>query len=413
MATAQSILSVDTFRQAKVIAGRIPELDGVRGMAILLVIVWHYFATTVQTRPGSFAAYGMKMFSLTWAGVDLFFVLSGFLIAGILLDNRSAPNYFRAFYARRFCRIFPLYYLMFGLFALAVAAGWAAKGRGFYWLFGGSFPLWTYATCLQNFAMASSGDMGPNWMGPTWSLAIEEQFYIVLPLLVRFVPARALPWLLAVLVLCAPVLRGVLFLWHPHAGVPGYVLLPARWDALFLGALGAYAMRRDDARVWLAACTKWIRVCVVVCVFATLGLLAKSQGIASEGMSFFGHTVLAVMSLGLILLATLSTEGLTRILFRNSFLVWVGTVSYGVYLFHQPVSGLLHAMILSQPPRIANTLDAFVTVMALAITLCMASLSWQYFERPIVRYGQRFLYEGFARGIKKCDEYRTLKTANA
>src|SRR5437867_6087613 len=77
--------------------GRIPELDGVRGMAILLVLVWHYLVGPLQTEPGSPAAYGLKLLSLTWAGVDLFFVLSGFLIGGILLDNRSAPNYFGAF----------------------------------------------------------------------------------------------------------------------------------------------------------------------------------------------------------------------------------------------------------------------------------------------------------------------------
>lgn len=87
-----------------------------------------------------------------------------------------------------------------------------------------------------------------------------------------------------------------------------------------------------------------------------------------------------------------SPEGRTRAVFRNPFLVWIGTVSYGVYLFHQPVSGLLHGMLRSQPPRITNGLDALVTLMALAFTLGMASLSWRYFERPIVRYGQGLRY---------------------
>ena len=96
---------------------RNPELDGIRGMAILLVLMWHYVAAQVQTEPGSAAAYVLKLSSLTWAGVDLFFVLSGFLIGRILLENRTAPNYFKAFYTRRACRIFPLYYVMFAAFA--------------------------------------------------------------------------------------------------------------------------------------------------------------------------------------------------------------------------------------------------------------------------------------------------------
>src|SRR5689334_4309131 len=91
---------------------RVPELDGVRGLAILSVLVWHYVYCQVQPQPRSITAYGMTLLSLTWAGVDLFFVLSGFLIGGILLDNKAAPNYYKAFYVRRIFRIFPLYYLV-------------------------------------------------------------------------------------------------------------------------------------------------------------------------------------------------------------------------------------------------------------------------------------------------------------
>src|SRR6266446_4286628 len=90
---------------------RVPELDGLRGIAILLVIVWHYAVELFAREPGSTAAYGLAVLRLSWSGVDLFFVLSGFLIGGILIDNRGARNYFRVFYFRRVCRIVPLYYL--------------------------------------------------------------------------------------------------------------------------------------------------------------------------------------------------------------------------------------------------------------------------------------------------------------
>jgi len=95
---------------------RIAQLDGIRGIAILLVLVWHYFSVQVHPDPGSTLSYIVRASSLAWSGVDLFFVLSGFLIAGILLDNRDTSNFFRIFYLRRVSRIFPLYFLLLGLF---------------------------------------------------------------------------------------------------------------------------------------------------------------------------------------------------------------------------------------------------------------------------------------------------------
>jgi peptidoglycan/LPS O-acetylase OafA/YrhL len=96
---------------------RISQLDGVRGIAILLVLVWHFFAAQiVVAEPAGILSYCKQALSLTWSGVDLFFVLSGFLIAGILLDHHNTSNYFRVFYLRRVCRIFPLYFLLLALF---------------------------------------------------------------------------------------------------------------------------------------------------------------------------------------------------------------------------------------------------------------------------------------------------------
>src|SRR5580704_17724235 len=94
---------------------RLPELDGIRGCAILLVLIWHYVPCEISASEGA-AHVVSRALGLTWSGVDLFFVLSGFLIAGILLDNRNASNYFRVFYIRRVCRTFPLYFLLVGIF---------------------------------------------------------------------------------------------------------------------------------------------------------------------------------------------------------------------------------------------------------------------------------------------------------
>ena len=158
---------------------RVSELDGVRGIACLLVIADHVIVSGLPhgILPGRIVPWLI-------GGVDLFFVLSGFLIGGILLDNRSATNYFRAFWIRRIARIWPVYYLLvFSFFAVVVARPmlpWPWLDR---FLLKDAMPLWTYPTFLQNFAQGASGlDGGARWVASTWSLAIEEQFYLLLPL---------------------------------------------------------------------------------------------------------------------------------------------------------------------------------------------------------------------------------------
>src|SRR5262245_21157587 len=125
---------------------RMPELDGIRGVAISLVLFWHYIICQLDVPYDSVAANVKVFFALTWSGVDLFFVLSGFLLGGILMDNKGSSNYFKVFYIRRACRIFPLYYSW--LFILLMLA-FVAPSLGTMSHFGGSF--WSYLTYLQNF----------------------------------------------------------------------------------------------------------------------------------------------------------------------------------------------------------------------------------------------------------------------
>ena len=136
---------------------RVSQLDGVRGIAILIVLVWHYFNCQIVSQPRTFISYCAHATSLTWtAGVDLFFVLSGFLIGGILLDRRDTSNYFRVFYLRRVCRIFPLYFLVLAVF-LALSATSIATSPSFQSLFHDPFPLWSYVTFSQNILMGMRG----------------------------------------------------------------------------------------------------------------------------------------------------------------------------------------------------------------------------------------------------------------
>src|SRR5262249_49705078 len=154
----------------------------VRGLAILLVLSWHYFAPLLQARESPVAA----AFALAWTGVDCFFVLSGYLLGGILLDRRESANFYSAFYGRRVFRIVPMYAVLLATFAATHADS-----------------LLPYVTFTQNFVSAATNSWGPQWMAVTWSLAVEEQFYLVLPLLIQLVPPRRLPRVLLALIFAA------------------------------------------------------------------------------------------------------------------------------------------------------------------------------------------------------------------
>lgn len=371
---------------------RVPQLDAIRGIAISLVIVWHL--ANFKTSPGSLEAYFLKSLFLIWAGVDLFFVLSGFLIGGILLDNRLATNYFSIFYLRRATRIFPLYYVVFGLFLLVVGLHSLTPTPASAWLVEKRFVGWTYLLYMQNFSMAYAGEHGANGLGMTWSLAVEEQFYLVLPFVIRFTPRSSLPIVLVLLAVSAPVVRSFLYFTHPFKGFPGYVLLPGRADSLLCGVLVAYCVRKPSISLWLRNHKIGLAGFALAMLISSSLFIVTNQGIGSLWMSLVGHTWLAILCSSMILVALyVDWDPLQRI-FRSKVLIWLGSISYGIYMLHQIVNGLSHHFLTGHEPYIADWRDLFVTLLGLAITLGVSQLSWWYFEQPIVRSGHKSTYNG-------------------
>ena len=176
---------------------------------------------------------------LSWSGVDLFLVLSGFLIGGILLDAKDSPRYFTTFYLRRAYRILPIYGVVVGIYSLrylpvSVLHSWAGSA---------AIPFGAYPTFTQNFWMASRGTFGPVSMAVTWSLAVEEQFYLTAPLIVRRLSRKRLVYMLAAIVFLAPILRVLLVFTFHQDCLAAYVLMPCRADALCLGMLSAILVR--------------------------------------------------------------------------------------------------------------------------------------------------------------------------
>src|SRR5208282_3338546 len=164
-----------SLREAEVsfrLSGRIAELDGIRGLAIGMVLIYHYFLIRIDVPMRSAAAYALSTGRLAWSGVDLFFVLSGFLIGGILLDARDSSNYFQVFYTRRVLRIVPIYAVfLFAAFCI-FQVGNLGDGNRFTWLFQGRLPWVPHLVFLQNFWMVKANTFGPAILGLTWSLAV-------------------------------------------------------------------------------------------------------------------------------------------------------------------------------------------------------------------------------------------------
>jgi peptidoglycan/LPS O-acetylase OafA/YrhL len=367
---------------------RLPQLDGLRGLAILLVLVWHYFVNLLLVGSDAWKP-AQRLLGFTWSGVDLFFVLSGFLLGGILLDESNSPNYFKAFYARRAFRILPLYSLLVVLLAAAEVTGLATRAD-WSWMFARPLPLASYISFTQNFVTAARGDFGCSFLGVTWSLAIEEQFYLVLPWLLRAVPRPAQPSVLLTMVVAAPFFRLAALGLLPHGLVTGFVLTPCRMDTLLLGVLLAWVLRDEEWKAKLAARRKIILALLAMAVMAALGYGFIDPGpwlVATAGLSGA-----ALLYAGLLWLCVTQPQTWFSRLCRWRVLRGLGGISYGVYLLHQPVSGAVHLLAGHDFPRLNGPADGCLTLAALAVTLTLAAASWRWFEKKLVRRGRSFTY---------------------
>jgi peptidoglycan/LPS O-acetylase OafA/YrhL len=368
-------------------SARIPALDGLRGIAILLVLMRHsVFGTETESRLVS------KLLSagqLTWSGVDLFFVLSGFLIGGILLDARESPRYFKTFYIRRAYRIFPLYFVLTSLFLFRHLPFRLLPGS-----LGDVSPLaipWAaYATLTQNFWMVHLGWYGAMAMAVTWSLAVEEQFYLTIPLLVRKIHPSRLIYVLLGVVALAPGLRMLLRFTLPHGDFACYVLMPCRADALCLGVLAAMAVRTP--RGWSLLLTKRpLLYGITAVLFGGLVFMTHvGYGQFSLPMTTLGYSWLALFYTCCLLIAVSVPAGPVPKMLRNRWLARLGTLAYCSYLVHMPAieagRRLLGLRFLSTTAYLPGGL------LGVGFSLLVAALSWHFFEKPLLRRGHGYSY---------------------
>jgi peptidoglycan/LPS O-acetylase OafA/YrhL len=364
--------------------GHIPELDAIRGIGIALVLMDHFWPRTL----------GVLLFSLGqlgWIAMDSFFVLSGFLITGILVDTRSRPDYFRNYYLRRSLRIFPLYYLVLLtiLFLTHISqGGHGAENAALVRQWGS--PAWFYFY-LGNFRLAYVGAwpmVAP--YAPLWSLQIEEQFYLLLPFAVRWMRLDHLSRLLWSMVFLSPALRILFFLHNPNNPFPEFVLLPCHMEGLALGALIAIRFRTGPWPIrkgLLAALT--VGLLLAACVGSFIANPIFSPILAGQLWSS-PFNLLAGISLSSFGCACLV---LSLIVFRGSRsarplriapIAYIAQISYGIYLLHRLAPRFLRwSGKLGIHLKTPYGVDSFIALVVLSVAA--ATLSWYFFEKPFMK----------------------------
>jgi peptidoglycan/LPS O-acetylase OafA/YrhL len=392
---------------------RVPELDGLRGIAILSVVCIHYIVVAPGAR-APIATVLQRSVALGWSGVDLFFVLSGFLIGGILLDARGSPNYFKVFYARRFFRIIPLYYAWVLLYIVVVAlAGHTLQihsnsGRPEM----SGVPVYIHFLFLQNVWPIAFWGLASGWFTPMWSLAVEEQFYLLCPWLVRLVSNRRLHFALLAIIAVAPVLRVALRTIAHAPPMSIYILTPCRADALAIGVLAALIWRDAVWRDRLSTHWKKFNAARIALALGAVGLWAlapSSLGLVEQSIGF---TWLATFYAVCVLSVLLRPADVLARCMRASWLRGLGTVSYCIYVIHSAIQIVCHGVLLHHLPRVSTASGAAVTLLAAALTYLCARLSWRFFERPLLERGHRFRFAA-PREARPAREFRAKAAAVA
>ena len=355
-----------------------PELDGIRGIALLAVMLSHA-GPYIQRNylAGKLLVYAMIP---GWSGVELFFVLSGFLITGILLKTKAAENYFSSFYMRRFLRIFPIYYFVVtvGLLIAPHNSWWNSmlppleKTRIAYYFYVQNWPIFWNHT---NFLPISV-------FGHFWSLAVEEQFYLIWPLVVWLLPESGILWLCTAGLVVALPLR--IFMVHLYAeDFTAMALTTSRMDGLLVGAMLAIFLRRGQIplrRIYLMLATGGILIGYIA-AFHHTELIGTYLYMPTIGITGF-----ALMAGGLLALSQHPILWLHRIL-TVPWLRTTGKYSYGMYIYHIPIYVIFQQILtkylglpVPMPLQDALLYIAFL----IGVTFLVAKLSYDYFESKIL-----------------------------
>ncbi|NYF79120.1 acyltransferase family protein [Granulicella arctica] len=370
-------------------SGYLKPLDGVRGVAILMVICFHAFSSNVAAGGPAVRFIG-GLLGYGFFGVDLFFVLSGFLITGILVDSVEGPGFFQRFYARRALRIFPLYYgLLFLLFLLTPVLHLQWHGMG-----------WLMLAYLQNMnkGIANFSPGAGLALNHLWSLAIEEQFYLAWPAVIFLVRGRRrLLWTTLLLSAASLMLR----IWLISKGVSPLAIhlnTVTRADSLLLGGALALLYRSDYWERWIKIAPWGFLLAAVTVVLSIAVLGAESSQDTSFASRLWAngprYTVLA-LGFGCLIAWSLKPGSVCGWLFERRWLRFFGKYSYGIYVIHMVPLGLLVGLQRGSIVRWTHSKLLAVVVsggVSLALAIGAAYLSFHFYEKRFLRLKAFFDY---------------------
>jgi len=381
--------SVSGASHMEPLAGRhIPALDGLRGIAIIFVMVYHFFALCTPA-DNWVDDLVFSVGKAGWIGVDMFFVLSGFLITGILYDSRNARGYFRSFYVRRALRIFPLYY--FVLFVLFVSLSFLSTSLPENYAMLRKEQVWFWVYLINWYFAFQGGFTLP--AGHFWSLAVEEQFYLVWPFVVLWCRHQTLIVFCAILFCVSLVARiSLLAIGIPPTAV--YTITFTHMDGLVLGALLAVGLRSVSLEKFpfrLARTVSLISLGLLLTLFVWLGHFSFNHPIVAA----VGYSLLALLFGQLLLVSIFSSaNSRTQKLLTHPILRSFGKYSYCIYLIHPLIAvALLHYGF--RPDRFlmgGSAVCSMAVFVLLAISLCWLGgfFSWHLYEKHFLRLKDRF-----------------------